>query len=127
MRIKLSFAVVLLLSISPLSHAYLKAGDALRQLEGTAIESEIAGVYISGIAEAYWWGSIFNKEMKLPGICLPSKQALQTRELLILATLSLTRKHNSHKKGSKELADFLQLPVSEALFFAWLDEFPCKW
>ena len=117
----------LVITMAPgLSHAFMSTEDALSQVESDGLMKPLATMYLNGMAEALWWQSMAAKEYGKGIICIPDSQSLQTKELRLLALLSLNRAKNDLVGDEAALKQFLKDPVSMNLMFAWAKEYPCS-
>lgn len=121
-------ASLLTLSLTQEANAFLSTADALSWLDKGGQQASASRMYLSGMAEAYWVGSMAARSTGGKAlICFPKRQDLQTEELQLMAVLSLKKALNTFDSNvDKEgKASFLKNPVSLSLQLAWQTEFPC--
>lgn len=126
--LKQFFVALLLTLIAQQAHAFLSTEKTLNWLDKEGQEAAAARMYLSGMAEAFWMGSLAAQTMgKQAVICFPENQNLQTEELRLMAVLSLKKALNNFElnKDVKGKITFLNNPVSLSLQMVWQFEFPC--
>lgn len=124
---KLLFAFLLTISTQQ-AHAFLSTKDTLNWLDKGGEQAAAARMYLNGMVEAFWVGSLASQTTGQKGlICFPESQNLQTEELRLMAVLSLKKALNKFDADGDVVgkASFLKNPVSLSLQMTWQFEFPC--
>ena len=128
MMLKKFFVASLLTLSTQQAHAFLSTKDTLNWLDKGGEQAAAARMYLNGMVEAFWVGSLASLTMGQKGlICFPESQNLQTEELRLMAVLSLKKALNKFDTDGDlaGIASFLKNPVSLSLQMTWQFEFPC--